>query len=111
MAEDEAGITVTVSGDFGEVTVPLSEEDWDDAMGDLAQDEGWDVAICKIRVSPQITEPTIVGVVVRVPDVADPEEAAHQAVDLAAGVLAPAEGEFSDLVRIHVCGIDEFGEE
>lgn len=73
------GAEAKVSTTFGDVTIPMEDDEWEAAVHELADDAGWDIGFVMYGLRDAPTEPLMVGVVVRVPGVADPLEAVQKA--------------------------------
>lgn len=78
---------------FGKARVPMSEEEFADIAAGFGDenDPGWDVTVVKNGFTEQPTEPTLVGLVYRMPSTVDPAEAGMAAAELAmgSGLLPP----------------------
>lgn len=105
-----------VSTALGDIDLPLSAEQWTEAVAELDDPDGWDVGIVCQGVADIAADgpPVLVGVVYRVPGVADPMKAVSAAQTahseaIEAGMVKLPQGRIAN-VKLIVCGLDEFGE-
>lgn len=116
MTGNEVEASATISTILGDIKVPLSHRQWKEVMSEMAEDEGWDVAIARVGISPALDMPRVVGVVIRVPKVSSPENAAVIAMNyvtalIDSGVVEMRDGETTKTTRVVIFPYDTFGEE